>query len=177
MRFILLLTIILLSSCQIKKETIAKKQQAIKNEIEQVKAYYYKKLDSLDNIKRSDTSSAKHHEIAVEIFAVDGKRSIIIEKKGDKSDPASLGKVIGEELGPEIGSLAEMRLERGGDRRVDALPLRPEDGVVDRVAQERVFEGEARDRRQRDPVDHVRVLEPRERRAQDAFAGLRGELQ
>jgi PBP1b-binding outer membrane lipoprotein LpoB len=63
MRFILLLTIILLSSCENKKETIVNRQQAIKKETEQVKAFYYKKLDSLESVKEADTISAKQMEI------------------------------------------------------------------------------------------------------------------
>ncbi|MBL7741369.1 MAG: hypothetical protein JNK14_19245 [Chitinophagaceae bacterium] len=63
MRFILLLTIILLSSCENKKETIVNKQQAIKKEMEQVKAFYYKKSDSLESVRQADTISAKHMEI------------------------------------------------------------------------------------------------------------------
>ncbi|MBL7742751.1 MAG: hypothetical protein JNN00_04665 [Chitinophagaceae bacterium] len=71
MRFILLLTIILLSSCENKKETIVKRQQAIKEEMEQVKAFYYKKSDSLESVGQADTLSAKHMEI---IRIADGEK-------------------------------------------------------------------------------------------------------
>jgi len=64
MRFILLSTIILLSSCETKKETIVNRQQAIKKEMEQVKAFYYSQLDSLESVKEADTISAKHMKIA-----------------------------------------------------------------------------------------------------------------
>jgi hypothetical protein len=74
MRFILLVTIILLSSCENKKETIVNRQQAIKKEMEQVKAIYYKKSDSLENVKETDTNSAKRLEIAEELVSADGKR-------------------------------------------------------------------------------------------------------
>lgn len=89
MRFIILLTIILLSSCKnkketivnrqqaIKKETIVNRQQAIKKEMEQVKAFYYKKLDSLESVKEADTISAKHMEIA---GIADGKKSVALLK-------------------------------------------------------------------------------------------------
>ncbi len=79
MRFILLLTIIFLSSCKnkketivnrqqaIKKETIVNRQQVIKKEMEQVKAFYYKKADSLESVKEAATNSAKLLEIAKEL--------------------------------------------------------------------------------------------------------------
>ena len=62
MRFILLLTIILLSSCENKKETIVNRQQAIKKEMEQVKTFYYKKSDSLESVNKADTNSTKLNE-------------------------------------------------------------------------------------------------------------------
>ena len=80
MRCILLLTIILISSCENKKETIVNRQQAIKKEMEQVKAFYYKKSDSLESLKEADTNSVKQHEIAEEISSADGKRSGILIK-------------------------------------------------------------------------------------------------
>jgi len=80
MKFIFLLTIILLSSCENNKETIVNRQQAIKKEMEQVKALYYKKTDSLESIKEADTNSAKRHEIAEELVSADGKKSVTLFK-------------------------------------------------------------------------------------------------
>jgi PBP1b-binding outer membrane lipoprotein LpoB len=80
MRLILLLTIILLTSCENKKETIVNRQQAIKNEMEEVKALYYKKSDSLERVKEADTSSAKRFEIAEELVSADGKKSVKLIK-------------------------------------------------------------------------------------------------
>ena len=80
MKFIFLLTIILLSSCENNKETIVNRQQAIKKEMEQVKALYYKKTDSLESIKEADTNSAKRHEIAEELVSADGKKSLKLFK-------------------------------------------------------------------------------------------------
>ena len=77
MRFILLLTIILLSSCENKKETIANRQQAIKKEMEQVKALYYKRSDSLESANKADTNSAKLNE---ELSLAEGKKSIALTK-------------------------------------------------------------------------------------------------
>jgi hypothetical protein len=80
MRLILLLSIILLSSCENKKETIVNRQQAIKKEMEQVKALYYKKSDSLEGVKEADTNSAKHLEIVEELVSADGKKSLTLLK-------------------------------------------------------------------------------------------------
>lgn len=80
MRFIILLTIVLLSSCGTKKETIVKRQQAIKEEMEQVKKSYYKKQDSLESVKQADTNSAKRLQIAAELVAADREKSVTLIK-------------------------------------------------------------------------------------------------
>ena len=80
MRFILLLTIIFLSSCENKKETIVNRQQAIKKEMEEVKAFYFNKSDSLESVKEADTNSAKRLEIAKELVSADGKKSATLIK-------------------------------------------------------------------------------------------------
>ena len=80
MRFILLLTIIFLSSCENTKGTIVNRQQAIQKEMEHVKAIYYKKADSLESVKETDTSSLKDAEIAEELVSADGKKSDVLIK-------------------------------------------------------------------------------------------------
>ena len=77
MRFILLLTVILLSSCENRKETIINRQQAIKKEMEQVKALYYKRSDSLESANKADTNSAKLNE---ELSLAEGKKSVELIK-------------------------------------------------------------------------------------------------
>lgn len=75
MRFLLLLIILFLSSCENKKELIVNRQQAITKEMEQVKSFYYKKTDSLDRIKETDTNSVKRLEIAKELVSADGEKN------------------------------------------------------------------------------------------------------
>ena len=75
MRLISLLTIILLSSCQNKKETIVSRQEAIKKEIDQVKTSYFQKSDSLESVKKADTSSAKQLEISQELVLAEGQKN------------------------------------------------------------------------------------------------------
>jgi len=77
MRIILLLTIILISSCENKKETIINRQQAIKKEMEQVKSIYYKRSDSLESANKADTNSAKLNE---ELSLAEGKKTIELIK-------------------------------------------------------------------------------------------------
>ena len=80
MRLIFLLTIILLSSCENKKGIVVNRQQAIKKEMEEVKAFYYKKTDSLDRAKQANTHSAKQLQIAEELVSADGKKSVTLFK-------------------------------------------------------------------------------------------------
>ena len=48
--------------------------------MEQVKAFYYKKSDSLESVKEADTNSAKHLEIADELVSADEKKSVTLIK-------------------------------------------------------------------------------------------------
>ncbi len=77
MRFILLLTIILLSSCENKKEKMENRQEAIKKEMEQVKTFYYKRSDSLESANKADTNSAKLNE---ELSLAEGKKNVELIK-------------------------------------------------------------------------------------------------
>ena len=78
MRLIFLLTIIAFSSCENKKDIIVNRQQAIKQEMEHVKAAYYKKSDSLESVKSSDTSSAKQLEISEESVSAERNKNVIL---------------------------------------------------------------------------------------------------
>ena len=77
MKYILLLSIILLSSCENKKEKIVSRQQAIKKKMEQVKTFYYKKADSLQMANKADTISNKLNE---EFSLAEGKRIVELLK-------------------------------------------------------------------------------------------------
>lgn len=90
MRFFLLLSIIILSSCENKKETIVNRQQTIKEEMEEVKAFYYKKSDSLERVKETDTNSAKRLEIAEKLVSADGKKSVTLIKLQKEYDSLDL---------------------------------------------------------------------------------------
>ena len=77
MRFILLLTTIFLFSCVNKKEKIANMQQAIQKEMEQVKASYFKKADSLQSTNKADTNSTKLNE---ELSLAEGEKNVALLK-------------------------------------------------------------------------------------------------
>jgi len=86
MRLVLLLTIILLASCESKKETIVNRQQAINKEMEQVKASYFKTSDSLDAVKQADTSLAKQLEIMNALVAADEQKNGALVKLQNEYD-------------------------------------------------------------------------------------------
>jgi hypothetical protein len=74
MRCILLVTIVFISSCGNRNEATVNRPESIKKEMQKINAFYYKKIDSLDAVKRTDTSAAKQHAIAVAVSALDNHR-------------------------------------------------------------------------------------------------------
>lgn len=89
MRLIFLLAIILLSSCENEKNTIVNRQQAIKKEMEQVKASFYKLSDSLEIVKNADTGSARQLEIAKEFVSAERNKNVLLiplQKEYDSLD-------------------------------------------------------------------------------------------
>ncbi|OIQ75342.1 hypothetical protein GALL_429930 [mine drainage metagenome] len=67
--------------------------------------------------------------------------------------------VIGQDLGLTFSKLRKVLFQDRRDVRMDLLPLAPEQGVVDRVTQQHMFEGEADERRNVDAIDDVGLLE------------------
>lgn len=78
MRLIFLLTILSLCSCENQRDRIVNRKQAIKKEMEQVKALYYKKSDSLERVKKADTDSAKPLEIAEALVAAERAKTVML---------------------------------------------------------------------------------------------------
>ncbi|HSC52656.1 MAG TPA: hypothetical protein VLC98_03495 [Phnomibacter sp.] len=78
MRLIVLLTIILLSSCENKKDTIVNRQQAIQKEIEKVKDSYFKTTDSFQSAKKTDTNAAKQIEIAEKLVSTEREKNVLL---------------------------------------------------------------------------------------------------
>lgn len=78
MRLLFLLLITVMFACENKSRDITNRQVAIQQEMEQVKTAYFKQTDSLDNIKKNDTSAAKQLEIANALVAADAKKSMTL---------------------------------------------------------------------------------------------------
>lgn len=60
--------------------------------MKEVKVFYYKKTDSLENVKEADSNSAKRIEIAKELSSTDGKISnelLKLQKEYDSLEEAS----------------------------------------------------------------------------------------
>lgn len=78
MRLLFVFLISLLFACENNTRKIADRQAAIQQEMEQVKTAYFKQTDSLDHVKKADTSSAKQLEIANTLVAADAKKSMTL---------------------------------------------------------------------------------------------------
>lgn len=78
MRILFVFLITILVACENKTKSITNRQASIQQEMEQVKNQYFKQIDSLDNIKKSDTSSAKQLEIANAFVSADAKKSMLL---------------------------------------------------------------------------------------------------
>jgi hypothetical protein len=90
MRIIFFVAIIFLSACKNQKQTLEDRQQAIQQEMAQVKASYFKTSDSLERLKDADTSSAKHRELAEELVSIDEKKSATLIKLQKEYDSLEL---------------------------------------------------------------------------------------
>ena len=66
----------------------------------------------------------------------------------------------------------EMILQDGGDIRMGFPPLTPKQRIIDRIAQQYMFEGETDGRRNVQPIDNVGFFKQRERREQIVFVDL-----
>ncbi|MFW2476724.1 MAG: hypothetical protein ACN4EP_07400 [Sediminibacterium sp.] len=78
MRFLFVLLINLLFACENKTNNITKRQAAIQEEMKLVKQQYFKQTDSLDKIKKVDTSSAKQLQIANALVAAGNKKNVTL---------------------------------------------------------------------------------------------------
>lgn len=58
MRYLFLLSLLVFISCDGNEENIKKRQEAVREEMGSIKAVYYETSDSIDRVKRADTSAA-----------------------------------------------------------------------------------------------------------------------
>lgn len=78
MRLLFLLLITVMFACENKTRDITNRQAAIQQEMEQVKTAYFKQIDSLDNLKKTDTTAVKQLEIANALVSADAKKSMTL---------------------------------------------------------------------------------------------------
>ena len=78
MKFLLLLTIFSLTACSNKKATPENRQQAILEEMAQIKAAYFKTVDSLEELKVKDSSTARQAELMKLLVAADSQKNIVL---------------------------------------------------------------------------------------------------
>lgn len=75
MKPLLFLIPILLFACSTKKQSLLRQQQEIIDEIELVKAAYFKTADSIDQLKLTDTTATRQYELMEAVRAADRQKS------------------------------------------------------------------------------------------------------
>lgn len=75
MKYLLLYLFIFLASCANKKVTPENRQQAILEEMAEIKAAYFKKVDELENLKQQDTSEVRQTELMKAIVVADSLKN------------------------------------------------------------------------------------------------------
>jgi len=78
MKFIILLPFLLLAACESKKDSAANRQQAIQEQMGVIKTAYFKKVDSLENVKQQDTSSVRQNELMKILVAADSQKTSLL---------------------------------------------------------------------------------------------------
>jgi uncharacterized protein YcfL len=73
-----LLALLALTACSNKKVTPENRQQAILEEMAQVKAAYFKTVDSLEELKVKDSSSARQAELMKLLVVADSQKNIVL---------------------------------------------------------------------------------------------------
>lgn len=92
MKHICITCIMLICSCKNGKEAATERQQAISKEMKLANSFYFQQIDSLDAIKKVDTSAAKLAEIAAAIRLTDEQRSATLLRLQTEYD--SLGNLV-----------------------------------------------------------------------------------
>lgn len=78
MKYLLLFTFFSLAACSNKKVTPENRQQAIIEEMAQIKAAYFKTVDSLESLKEKDTSSVRQAELMKLLVVADSQKNIVL---------------------------------------------------------------------------------------------------
>jgi uncharacterized protein YcfL len=74
----LLLALLALTACSNKKATPENRQQAILEEMAEIKTAYFKTVDSLEDLKVKDTSSARQAELMKLLVVADSQKNVLL---------------------------------------------------------------------------------------------------
>lgn len=74
----ILLALFSLAACSNKKVTPENRQQAILEEMAQIKAAYFNTVDSLEELKVKDSSSARQAELMKLLVVADSQKNIVL---------------------------------------------------------------------------------------------------
>lgn len=76
MKYLVFCSFIFMASCTSKKATPENRQQAILEEMAQIKGAYFKTVDSLESLREKDTSSARQAELMKLLNAADSQKTL-----------------------------------------------------------------------------------------------------
>lgn len=76
MKHLLLPALLFLASCANKKATPENRQQAILAEMAEIKAAYFKTVDSLESLREKDTSSVRQAELMKLLVIADSQKTV-----------------------------------------------------------------------------------------------------
>ena len=78
MKRYLLLPLLFLAACANKNATPENRQQAILEEMAQVKTAYFKTVDSLESLKVKDSSSVRQAELMKLLVVADSQKNVLL---------------------------------------------------------------------------------------------------
>ena len=78
MKYFYLLSLLFLAACANKADSPENRQQAILEEMAQIKTAYFKKVDSLDRLKEQDTSSVRQAELMKLLVIADSQKTVML---------------------------------------------------------------------------------------------------
>ena len=78
MKRYLLISLLFITACASKKITPENRQQAILEEMAQIKGAYFKTVDSLESLREKDTSSARQAELMKLLVAADSQKNVVL---------------------------------------------------------------------------------------------------
>lgn len=78
MKYLILCLFVFLAACSNKNATPENRQQAILEEMAQIKGSYFKTVDSLESLREKDTSSVRQTELMKLLVAADSQKNVVL---------------------------------------------------------------------------------------------------